>query len=54
MNTMRIIDIEKALIKRYRNVLWRPFIRAITEFDLIQENDKIAVCISGGKDSFTR
>lgn len=43
---------ERSLIKRYRKELWNPFIAAIKRYDLIQPNDKIAVCISGGKDSW--
>ncbi|MDO5018351.1 MAG: tRNA 2-thiocytidine biosynthesis TtcA family protein [Lagierella massiliensis] len=44
-------DIEKAIIKRYRKYIWSKFIKAIKEYDLIQDNDKIAIAISGGKDS---
>lgn len=44
--------IEKSIIKKYRKEIWSKFIKAIKEYDLIKENDKIAVCISGGKDSF--
>ena len=45
-------EIERSIIKKYRKDIWRRFIDAINEYQLIQENDKIAVCISGGKDSF--
>lgn len=48
---MELKEIERAIIKRYRTKLYSPFIRAIQEYDLIQENDCIGVCISGGKDS---
>lgn len=47
----RIREIERSIIKKYRKNIWRPFIRGIQDYDLIQEGDRIAVCISGGKDS---
>jgi tRNA(Ile)-lysidine synthase TilS/MesJ len=43
--------IERSLTKKFRSALWRPFIGGIKQYDLIRPDDKIAVCISGGKDS---
>lgn len=42
---------KRSLIKKYRKEIWAPFISAVKNYRLIQEGDKIAVCISGGKDS---
>ena len=44
-------EIERSIIKKYRKTIWNNFIGAIQEYDLIKEGDRIAVCISGGKDS---
>lgn len=44
--------IEKSIIKKYRKEIWSKFVRAVNDYELIQENDNIMVCISGGKDSF--
>ena len=48
----RYEEIERSIIKKYRKLIWRRFVRGVEEYKLIQDNDKIAVCVSGGKDSF--
>ena len=42
---------ERSLIKTYRKSIWNPFIAAVKRYELVEPGDKIAVCISGGKDS---
>lgn len=44
--------VEHDLITKYRTALWSPFMRAVSDYELVKEGDKVAVCISGGKDSF--
>jgi tRNA(Ile)-lysidine synthase TilS/MesJ/rhodanese-related sulfurtransferase len=44
-------EVEKSIRKRFKKRIWSKFTRAINEYELVQPGDKIAVCISGGKDS---
>ena len=43
--------VEQSISKKFRRTIWGPFITAVKRYELIEENDRIAVCISGGKDS---
>ena len=45
-------EIERSIIKKYRKDIWSKFVKAVIDYRLIEENDNIMVCISGGKDSF--
>lgn len=42
---------ERSISKKYRKVIWNPFVEAVKKYELIKPGDKIAACISGGKDS---
>ena len=45
-------EIERSIITTYRKSIYAKVVKAIKDYELIQEGDKIMVCISGGKDSF--
>jgi len=47
----RFEEIEKSIKKKFRHSIWCRFTKTINEYQLVKEDDKIAVCISGGKDS---
>ena len=48
----RVKEIERSIVKKYHKEIWTNFVKAVKEYELIKEGDRIAVCISGGKDSF--
>ena len=45
-------EIERSIIAKYRKDIWSKFVKGVANYKLIEENDRIMVCISGGKDSF--
>ena len=46
-----LADIERSIVKSYRKKIWSKFIKAIKDYKLVEEGDKVAIAISGGKDS---
>ena len=50
-NDQRLAEIEKSLRKKFHKNIFSRFAKAVNQYQLVKENDKIAVCISGGKDS---
>ena len=48
----RYKEIERSIIKKYRKEIWAKFVKAVKDYKLINENDRVMVCISGGKDTF--
>ena len=45
-------EIERSIITKFRKEIWSKFVKGVQEYELLKENDKVMVCISGGKDSF--
>ncbi|MBR1718664.1 MAG: tRNA 2-thiocytidine biosynthesis protein TtcA [Bacilli bacterium] len=45
-------EIERSIITKFRKDIWSKFVKGVSKYNLISENDNIMVCISGGKDSF--
>ena len=43
------INIERSIIKDYRKTIWKPFVKGIREYRMIEDGDRVAVCISGGE-----
>ncbi|MCR5090728.1 MAG: tRNA 2-thiocytidine biosynthesis protein TtcA [Oscillospiraceae bacterium] len=44
--------VEQSISKKFHKSIWRPFINAVKQYEMIQAGDRIAACVSGGKDSF--
>lgn len=44
------VNIERSIIKQFRREIWRPFVKGLQDYEMIKDGDKVAVCISGGKD----
>lgn len=51
VNSNRAKDIERSINKKFHKEIWSRFTAALNDYNLVEEGDKIAVCISGGKDS---